>query len=167
MHLRSQRPLDGGQEKTNRKKWRVRGTIDWWPPPQHSRGFWGPFFTSPLALRGELGPQGWFFPLEGMFTPSFTPRCEHSLLFRRMEGRTEFPPEGTKFTPGGQLRPWGQSFPLGAKLRMGLWRRISRFQTRCDTGNNCNNDPGDFSGGDGGSGAGASVVVVPGRKNED
>jgi hypothetical protein len=25
----------------------------------------------------------------GMFTPSFTPRGEHSLLFRRMEGRTE------------------------------------------------------------------------------
>jgi hypothetical protein len=31
------------------------------------------------------------------------------------------PIQGTKFTPGGQLRPWAQSLPLGAKLRMGLW----------------------------------------------
>jgi hypothetical protein len=32
-----------------------------------------------------------------------------------MEGRTE------NFTPGGQIRSWGQSLPLGVKLRMGLW----------------------------------------------
>jgi hypothetical protein len=37
------------------------------------------------------GPQ----PLGEMFTPSFIPRGEQSLLFRRMEGRTE------NFTPRG------------------------------------------------------------------
>jgi hypothetical protein len=49
----------------------------------------GPFLTSPLAPRGELCPLG------VKFTPSFTPRGEQSLLFRRMEGRTE------NFTPRG------------------------------------------------------------------
>jgi hypothetical protein len=32
------------------------------------------------------------------------------------------PPQGTKFTPVGQLCPWGSSLPLVAKLRMGLCR---------------------------------------------
>jgi hypothetical protein len=72
----------------------------------------GPFLTSPLAPRGDI------CSLRGMFTPSFTPRGEHSLLFRKMEGRTEdLHPRGTKFTPGGQLR---QSLPIRAKLRVGL-----------------------------------------------
>jgi hypothetical protein len=44
---------------------------------------WGPFLTLPLAPRGEICPLG------GMFTPLFTPRGEHSLQFRRIEGRTE------------------------------------------------------------------------------
>jgi hypothetical protein len=49
----------------------------------------GPFLTSPMALRGEICPTG------GMFTPSFTPKGEHSLKFRRMEGQTEnFVPSG-------------------------------------------------------------------------
>jgi hypothetical protein len=58
--------------------------------------------SSPLGAtfvnRGELGPQRWefnqlgeFSPLRlhlgGMFTPSFTPRGEYSLLFRRMGGK--------------------------------------------------------------------------------
>jgi hypothetical protein len=38
-----------------------------------------------------------------MFTPSFTPMGEHSLLFRRMEGRIEnFTTHGDKFNPRGQ-----------------------------------------------------------------
>jgi hypothetical protein len=49
----------------------------------------GPFLTSPLAPRGEICPLG------VKFTPSFTPRGVHSLLFRRMEGWTE------NFTPRG------------------------------------------------------------------
>jgi hypothetical protein len=48
-----------------------------------------PLLTSPLAPRGEV------CPLWVKFTPSFTHRGEHSLLFRRMEGRTE------NFTPTG------------------------------------------------------------------
>jgi hypothetical protein len=73
--------------------------------------------TSPLGVN--LAPRGEIFPLGGMFTPSFTPRGEHSLLFRRMEGQTESHPQRTKFTPGGQIRPWGQSLAPGVKLRMG------------------------------------------------
>jgi hypothetical protein len=40
----------------------------------------GPFLTSPLTPMGEICPLG------QMFTPSITPRGEHSLRFRRMEG---------------------------------------------------------------------------------
>jgi hypothetical protein len=80
--------------------------------------FRGPFLTSPREVN--LAPRGEICPLGGMFIPSITPRGEHCLLFRRMEGQTEnFTPRG-QFTPGGQLRPRGQSLPLGAKLRMGL-----------------------------------------------
>jgi hypothetical protein len=36
-----------------------------------------------------------------MFNPSFNPVGEHSLLFRRMEGRTENFTLGDNFTPRG------------------------------------------------------------------
>jgi hypothetical protein len=49
----------------------------------------GHFLTSPLAPRGDICPLGL------KFTPSFTPRGDHSLLFRRIEGQTE------NFTPRG------------------------------------------------------------------
>jgi hypothetical protein len=72
---------------------------------------WGPFLTSPLAPRGEICPLG------GMFTPSFTPRGEHSLLVRRMEGRTEnFIPQGITTPPGDTVHPWGTSSSLGSKF---------------------------------------------------
>jgi hypothetical protein len=64
----------------------------------------GPFLTSPLSPRGEICPLG------GMFTTWFTPRGEHSLLFRQMKGRTE------NFTPRGQLCPLGKTSPLGWKF---------------------------------------------------
>jgi hypothetical protein len=69
---------------------------------------WGPFLTSPLGMN--LAPRGEICPLGDMFTPSFTP-CQGWTLLRRMEGWISppwdnFTPEGTKFTPGGQLRPW-------------------------------------------------------------
>jgi hypothetical protein len=54
---------------------------------------WGPFLTSPLGVN--LAPRGEICPLGVKFTPSFTPRGKHSLLFRRIEGRTE------NFTPKG------------------------------------------------------------------
>jgi hypothetical protein len=57
----------------------------------------GPFLTSPLAPR----------PLGGMFTPSFSPRGEHSLLFKRMEGRPE------NFTPRGQNSSLEDNFAHG------------------------------------------------------
>jgi hypothetical protein len=52
----------------------------------------GPFLTSPLGVN--LAPGGEICPLGVKFTPSFTPRGEHPVLFRRMEGQTE------NFTPG-------------------------------------------------------------------
>jgi hypothetical protein len=62
-----------------------------------------------------------------MFTPLFTPKGQHSLLFIRMEGRTkEFHLQGItsplrdKVHSWGQSRPGVESLPLGAKLRMGL-----------------------------------------------
>jgi hypothetical protein len=63
-----------------------------------------------------------------MFLPSFTPRGEHSLLFRRMEGQTENFTPGENFTLGGEIHPWGTTspprdkafLPIGAKLRRGL-----------------------------------------------
>jgi hypothetical protein len=50
---------------------------------------WGPFLTSPLAPRGELVSQGWNLSPRGEVPPLVPPRGEHSLMFRRMEGRTE------------------------------------------------------------------------------
>jgi hypothetical protein len=45
------------------------------------------------SLGVNLAPRGVISPLGGMFTPLLTRRGEHTLLFRRMEGRTE------NFTP--------------------------------------------------------------------
>jgi hypothetical protein len=61
-------------------------------------------------LNFTAGSQG-CIPLGGMFTPSFTPWGEHSLMFRRMEGRTE------NFTPGDKFYPCGPE----VKLRIALW----------------------------------------------
>jgi hypothetical protein len=70
-------------------------------------------FTS----RGNLGPRGEICPLGGMFTPLFTPRGEHSLLFRRMEGRTEnFTPSGITSPLGDKFHPLGTTSPLGSKF---------------------------------------------------
>jgi hypothetical protein len=77
-------------------------------------GIRGPFLTSTLAPRGKIGPLGL------KFTPSFSPRGEHSLMFRRMEGQTEFHPPGDNFTPRGQNSLLGPTLPLEVKLRMGL-----------------------------------------------
>jgi hypothetical protein len=68
-----------------------------------------------FAHRGEL------WPLEGMFTPSFTPRCEHTLLFRKTKGRSGYSTRritsllGTNFMPGSQLYP-GDNFTPGCQL---------------------------------------------------
>jgi hypothetical protein len=62
------------------------------------------------------------FPLGVKFTPLFTPRCEHSLLSIRMEGLTEFQPQGITLPLGDKLTPGGQSLPPGVNLRMALWK---------------------------------------------
>jgi hypothetical protein len=46
----------------------------------------GPFLTSPFAPGVYLAPGGEVCLLGGVLSPSFTPRGEHSILFRRMEG---------------------------------------------------------------------------------
>jgi hypothetical protein len=69
--------------------------------------------TSPLALRGEICLLG------GIFTPG---GWTLSTVWKSGWANREFHSQGTKFIPGGQLRPWGQSLPLGTKLRMGLSR---------------------------------------------
>jgi hypothetical protein len=57
-----------------------------------------------LTPRGEICPPG------VMFIPSFPPRGEHSLLFRRMEGRAE------NFTPRAQNSPPGDNFAPGVRV---------------------------------------------------
>jgi hypothetical protein len=91
-----------------------------------------PFEAYVHTLRDILnfvpGPSGELCPLGGMFTPSFTPRGEHSLFFKELRGKQIISPRGNNFTPGGQLHPWGTTSPLGVKvcpyigekLRMGL-----------------------------------------------
>jgi hypothetical protein len=74
-----------------------------------NKGQWAILDFTP-SPQGWTSPQGWDLSFWGMFTH----RGEHSLLLRGMEGWTE------NFTPRGQLRRWGQSLPLGAKLRTGL-----------------------------------------------
>jgi hypothetical protein len=55
------------------------------------------FNNMSLHLRVTFFAKGEFLPLWGMFTPSFTPRGEHTLLFRRTKGRTQV---GDNFNPG-------------------------------------------------------------------
>jgi hypothetical protein len=50
---------------------------------RNGRFLWPVFNNMVYPHGGELCPLG------GMFTPSFTPRGERSLLFRRMEGQAE------------------------------------------------------------------------------
>jgi hypothetical protein len=61
----------------------------------------------------------------------FTPRGGHSAVYKYGGANREFNTHGTKFTPGGQLCPWDQSLPLGAKLRMGLWGRCYDHSIMC------------------------------------
>jgi hypothetical protein len=68
-----------------------------------------------FSPRVTLAPMGELCPLKGLFIPSFTPRGEHSLMFRRTKGQTEgLLPWGDNFTP------IGQSSPLGVKLKTSL-----------------------------------------------
>jgi hypothetical protein len=75
-----------------------------------------PLSPQRAILNFAPGPQGC------NLAPSFTPRGEHSLLFRRMEGQTEnftprdnLTPRGLNSPPGANFAPGDQSLPLGAK----------------------------------------------------
>jgi hypothetical protein len=55
-----------------------------------------------------------------MFIPSFTPRGEHSLLFRRIEGEKKSSLLGDKIHTWGTTSPLVSKFAPRGKLRMGL-----------------------------------------------
>jgi hypothetical protein len=55
-------------------------------------------------------------PLGGMFTPSFTPRGEHSTVKKNWGAHRELPSPGDKFTSRGQISPLGDNFAPGVKV---------------------------------------------------
>jgi hypothetical protein len=71
----------------------------------------------------NLDPKDEVCPLGGMFTPSFTPRVDHYLLFRRMEGRTENFTPGYNFTLRGENSLLGDNFAPGDQS-LQLWERL-------------------------------------------
>jgi hypothetical protein len=76
------------------------------------------FTAGPSLLGVNLAPRGEICSPGEMFTPLFTPRGEHSLLFRRMEGEREprisLPRDN--FTQGDKSHPWGTTSLLGSKF---------------------------------------------------
>jgi hypothetical protein len=75
-----------------------------------------------LPPRGELGPQSEICLLGGMFTPLFTPRGEHSLLYRTLTtvykngvANKEFHPQGITSPLGDKNHNWETTSPLGVK----------------------------------------------------
>jgi hypothetical protein len=89
-HRRKEDPEAGAQEgeetfQVRTLKYDLRAILNFTPGPQG--------WISPLGVN--LSPRGEICPLGVKFPPLFTPRGEHSLLFRRMEGQTE------NFTPRG------------------------------------------------------------------
>jgi hypothetical protein len=54
-----------------------------------------------------------------MLTPLFTPKDEHSPLYRRMKGRLDnFTPQGITSPLGYKIHPWGTTSPLGVKFTL-------------------------------------------------
>jgi hypothetical protein len=89
-------------------------------------GVRGPFLTSPLAPRGEIVPQGWNLSPRGEVPPFVPPRGEHSFIVWKNGGANrEFhlqgitSPLGDKFTPAGQLRPWGLKLAPRGEVKNG------------------------------------------------
>jgi hypothetical protein len=77
-------------------------------------------------------PRGKLCILEGMLTPLFTPRCEHSVLFRKMAGQTEgLHPQGITSTPSANFKivlGHGQPFKNDTVSR---YADKSNFANRC------------------------------------
>jgi hypothetical protein len=94
----------------------------------------GQFLQHEFEPRGgNSAPRGELWSLGGLFTPSFTPKDEHYLLFRKAEVRTESlhpygitSSLGENFPPRKQIWPLGPTSPvdhissLGTKLITGL-----------------------------------------------
>jgi hypothetical protein len=87
------------------------------------------FFTSSMAPRGEIFLPGGCSPLRSPPGVNTLYCLEEWRSKQRISPLGIFsPPKGQihplgttsplvdNFAPGGQLRPWGQSLPLGAKL---------------------------------------------------
>jgi hypothetical protein len=73
-----------------------------------------------LAPRSKICPLGARFTPS--FTPSFTPRSPpgvNTLLFRRMEGQTEFHTQGITSPLGDKIHPWGSKFAPRGKVKNG------------------------------------------------
>jgi hypothetical protein len=71
--------------------------------------------------RPAFAPRGKIFTLGGFVHPS---RGEHSLLFRRLEGRTEdLHPYGRTFAPGGHILPLRAILKTGLRLLTRRWHK--------------------------------------------
>jgi hypothetical protein len=97
----------------------------------HCRYLWGPFLTSPLAPRGKLHsrvefvPQGWTLSPRGNVPPFVHPKgWTLSTAWKNGGANIQILPQGITSPLGDKIHPWGQSLPLGAKLRMGIWHPV-------------------------------------------
>jgi hypothetical protein len=75
-------------------------------------------------LNFTPGPQGCISPLGA------PPGVNTIYCLKEWRGEQRISPPGDKFTPGWQIHPWGQSLPLGVKLRMGL-RTVEILELEC------------------------------------
>jgi hypothetical protein len=107
-------------------------TLGHWTGTKFKTGSWGgrgPFLTSPLGAnfdpRGEVVPQGWILSLGVKLSPGCEILCfplHSSKLWRVFtpggERRGEHSPQGTNFTPGGEVKNGPQGEPLRLNGRM-------------------------------------------------
>jgi hypothetical protein len=77
-------------------------------------------------------------PLGGMFTPSFTPRGQHSTVRTNRGANKELHPQGITSHLGDKIHPWGTTSPLGlgAKLRF-TNVAMKPFVKKCIQGSGC------------------------------
>jgi hypothetical protein len=83
------------------------------------REHWVPFLASPLAPRGELGPQGWNWSPSGNVHPFVHLKGMNTLYcFEEWRGEQRISPPGDNFThaPGDKIHPLGTTSPMGVKV---------------------------------------------------
>jgi hypothetical protein len=132
---------------------------------QKFRATRGPFLTSPLAPRGELGPQGWNLSPRGEVYPFVHPPGVNTLYcleewrdeqrisppgvntlycLEEWRGKQRISPPGDNFTPRGQIHPWGTTSPLGVKVfprsevKNGPQMRLWKSCPKCSPVHFCN-----------------------------